>query len=235
MREYEGGSMKKKPVFIFDADGVLLDSLPLACEAFNQIAEANFPSIPRVTSQADMALVYPGPLSSSLRRFGLTKEEIKRFFEQHTSAMRNLADQVDPFDSIIDAIQKYARGYSAIVSSAHNETICASLRKSRFYDPAAFTQIRGRESGKDKAQKIKEVLLAHNASNDDAIYIGDTVSDILYCKSVPIKVAAVGYGYHPTDYLAAFDPDFLLPDTDSLVSFLQSYQSISLPTNLYGV
>lgn len=216
--------MSKQPVLIFDADGVLLDSLAHACKAFNNIADAKFPELPKVETKEDMAHVYPGPLSSSLRRFGLDKARIKQFFELHTSAMREIAEEVTPFDTVIDGIRKFGRGRSAIVSSAFNETILAALEKSTFYEPGMFTHIRGREPGKDKAEKIKEVLTELGVEHDDAIYFGDTVSDILYCRSVPIKIAAVGYGYHPVNYLAAFDPDFLFPDCMSLVSFLQDGQ-----------
>lgn len=217
--------MSKQPVLIFDADGVLLDSLAHACKAFNNIADANFPELPKVETKEDMAHVYPGPLSSSLRRFGLNKARIKQFFELHTAAMREIAEEVTPFDTVIDGIRKFGRGRSAIVSSAFNETILTTLGKSTFYEPGMFTHIRGREPGKDKAEKIKEVLADLGVGPNDAIYVGDTVSDILYCKSVPIKVAAVGYGYHPVNYLAAFDPDFLFPDCMSLVSFLQDGQA----------
>jgi phosphoglycolate phosphatase-like HAD superfamily hydrolase len=218
--------MSKLPVLIFDADGVLLDSLAHACKAFNDIADAKFPELPRVETKEDMALVYPGPLSSSLRRFGLSKERIKQFFELHTSAMRQVADEVAPFDAVIDGIRKFGYGRSAIVSSAYNETILATLMKSKFYEPGMFTHIRGREPGKDKSEKIKEVLTDFSVRPDHAIYFGDTVSDILYCKSVPIKVAAVGYGYHPANYLAAFDPDFLFPDCMSLISFLGGEKAV---------
>lgn len=221
--------MSKLPVLIFDADGVLLDSLAHACRAFNNIADTKFPELPKVETKEDMAHVYPGPLSSSLRRFGLNKARIKQFFELHTAAMRKIADEVAPFDAVIDGISKFGRGRSAIVSSAFNETIITALEKSKFYEPGMFTHIRGREPGKDKAEKIKEVLADFGVGPNDAIYVGDTVSDILYSKSVPIKVAAVGYGYHPANYLAAFDPDFLFPDCMSLVSFLQDGQPACVP------
>jgi len=213
--------MNTKPVLIFDADGVLLDSLTHACRAFNSIASAKFPGLPKILTKDDMVHVYPGPLSSSLRRFGLSNAQIKEFFELHTSAMQQVADDVSPFDSVLDGIRQFANGRSAIVSSACNQTILTTLQKSSSYEPGMFTHIRGREPGKDKAQKIDEVLNDLAVTSDEAIYIGDTVSDILYCRSVPIKIAAVGYGYHPSNYLAAFAPDFLLPDCTSLVSFMK--------------
>lgn len=215
--------MKSAPVFIFDADGVLLDSLAHACHAFNRIAGEHFPELPQVATKDDMAHVYPGPLKSSLRRFGLSQERVKTFFELHTEAMREVAAEVAPFEQVLEGVCRFAYGRSAIVSSAFNETILATCSRSSAYKHGMFTHIRGRESGKDKAQKIREVISDLGAAQDSVIYIGDMVSDILYCRSIPVQVASVGYGYHPSSYLAAFDPDFLLPDEKSLVVFLENH------------
>lgn len=213
--------MNSAAVYIFDADGVLLDSLDHACKSFNRIARSEFPSLPNVSTKDDMAYVYPGPLKSSLRRFGLSQEQVKKFFELHTAAMRDVSDDVNPFDEVLEGVRRFAYGRSAVVSSAFNETILTTLQRSSAYEHGMFTHIRGRENGKDKAEKIKEVLDDLGVDGDSAIYIGDMVSDILYCRTVPIKIAAVGYGYHPANYLAAFDPDTLLPDCSSLVKFIE--------------
>lgn len=218
--------MNSTPVFIFDADGVLLDSLEQACDSFNQIAGVHFPGLPHVATKEDMVTVYPGPLKSSLRRFGLKQEQVKQFFELHTSAMLEIAHTVNPFDDVLSAIRRYAFGQCAIVSSALKETIEASLSRSREYTPGMFKFIRGREDGKDKATKIMEVLRDFGSGSDNAIYIGDMVSDILYCRSVPIKVAAVGYGYHPANYLLAFDPDMLFSNIGDLLNFLQQRAAV---------
>ena len=141
-------------------------------------------------------------------------------FHRAAAAMLAGASEVAPFDEVLAGIRTHAFGRCAIVSSAFSETVQAALNRSCEYAPGMFTHIRGREPGKDKADKIKEVLHDWQCDTNDAIYIGDMVSDILYCRAVPIRVAAVGYGYHPSSYLSAFDPDYLLPDAQSLVAFL---------------
>lgn len=48
------------------------------------------------------------------------------------------------------------------------------------------------------------------------------MSDVLYCRDVPIPVGAVGYGYHPTSYLKQFSPEPLLDTEEEFVEFLLS-------------
>lgn len=205
---------------IFDADGVLIDSLAISCQAFNEIAEKHFPNLPRVTTQEDMAYVYPGPLRTSFRRFGLNDKQISEFFDLHSVSMRNKADQLTPFANVIESIADTVSGRCAIISSSYSETIDRVLKKSIAYKRGMFLNIIGREYRQTKTEKINNLLMSIGQSNSDVIYVGDMVSDILYCREVPIRVAGVGYGYQPSRYLAAFAPDYILPTTQDLLLFL---------------
>ncbi|MBL6987350.1 MAG: hypothetical protein ISR72_10000 [Methylobacter sp.] len=69
--------------------------------------------------------------------------------------------------------------------------------------------------------KISNLLKNVGIDASEAIYFGDMVSDILYCRGVPIRIAAVGYGYQPMDYLSAFDPDHILYFTRSRLRIFQ--------------
>lgn len=206
--------------YIFDADGVLIDSFSKACRAFNSIVEQHFPCLPKIKNQNDMAFVYPGPLKTSFRRFGMDDKDIRLFFDLHSQQMSDGEDDLMPFDIVIQAISESVAGRCAIVTSSYSETVRTVLSKSSFYNKDMFIDILGREHRQTKTKNILNFL--HNVGTDvsKSIYIGDMVSDILDCKSVPIRIAVVGYGYQPSSYLAAFDPNHILPSQQALVSFL---------------
>lgn len=206
--------------YIFDADGVLIDSFLKACQVFNSIAEKCFPCLPKIESQDDMAFVYPGSLKTSFRRFGMDDKDIALFFDLHSKQMSEEQADIMPFDLIIQAISESVAGRCAIVTSSYSETVRAVLSKSPFYSSNMFIDILGREYRQTKTEKISNFLHNVGGKSSEAIYIGDMVSDILYCKSVPIRIAAVGYGYQPSNYLAVFDPDHTLPTQQTLISFL---------------
>lgn len=210
----------KKSLLIFDADGVLLDSLHLACVNFNKIATAYFPSLPYVENQNDFSFVFSGPLKTSLRRFGLTDTESTFFFNKHSEMMLIDSGAIKPFDIVLKALSEKKNLYEyAIVSSSYSETIVNVLKKSKFYKDTLFSHILGRELNKPKNEKIKMIIADKKIDPRQAIYICDMVSDILYCKEVPIDTACVGYGYHPLDYLSVFNPKYTIKNPDDFLFF----------------
>ena len=67
------------------------------------------------------------------------------------------------------------------------------------------------------------------AEVSDALYIGDLASDVLYCRDVPVDIACVGYGYHPSSYLKKFSPEYILETVEDFAVFLQSLSPKSQP------
>lgn len=216
---------------IFDFDGVLSDSLDVACEVFNSIAARHFPLLPRVGGQTGMAHAYSGLLRTSLQTFGLTDGEARSFFDMHSEAMSAAAYRIDPFHEVIEAIAMSFFGRAAIVTSSYSATVEVVLNKSPFYSADLFTAVIGRESPGNKSRKIVQVLERAGVTTDQALYIGDTVSDLLYCREVPIRMAAVGYGYHPMEHLAPHAPDITIPDIDEMVRLLARLRTAPLTAN----
>lgn len=193
---------------ILDFDGVLSDSLAVACEELNAISAQFYPVIPRAESAEDMARVYCGPLQTSLRRFGLSDAETKDFFDKHSAAMQARASAVKPFDDVVRVVAELPWQTCSIVTSSYSSAVREILAKSPNYKEGMFRYISGRELRQPKCKKITAILDAVGISSGQALHVGDTVSDLIYSRSVPIPFCAVGWGYHPLPYLRAFDPDF---------------------------
>ena len=208
--------------FICDFDGVLSNSLRVACEEVNRLREIRFPNLPKVFSQYDMSLLFCGPLRTSLRRFGLTDADSREFFDLHSAAMLRRSGDVSPFESVLDVVKTVAFGRATIVTSSYSDAAHRILARSEIYEPGIFSAILGREMRKPKSEKIADALRAAGVSVNDAIHVGDTVSDLLYSRDVSIPFCAVGWGYHPLGYLRSFDPDHSAEKPDDLKLVLQS-------------
>lgn len=211
---------------IFDADGVLLDSMSESCNVFNEIASEVFSLLPEVCCQNDLAHVYASELRPSLMRFGLTEAEARQFFTTHTERMLSRADQISAFHEVISAIAEALPGRCAIVSSSHQELIENVLAKSPSYREGMFYQIVGREGGGTKAQRIAELLQSTSTLKSEALYVGDMASDVIYCRGIGVPVACVGYGYHPVWHLKLFKPDYMFENTCALTDFLKTKCSV---------
>jgi len=209
----------KYSVLLLDFDGVLSDSLLVCMREFNRIVEEWFPTIPKVFSQSDMTGVYSVQLRHSLYPFGLDDAETKQFFRLHSLAMSKCSAEVEPFKKVVKGLTK-CKLPKAIITSSYSPAVVSVLTKSLDYDDELINLIVGREMQATKTEKIRLVLEQYRTDMNRALYVGDMVSDILYCRDVPIDIASVGYGYHPAEYLRKFDPTYILETEDNFVEFL---------------
>lgn len=204
-----------KKLIIFDADGVLINSFSLAKTHYNELAN-NF-NLPIANSVNDFDFIFSGYLKTSLKKFGLSSGEIKNFFNLHSKFMRKEIHNIEPFYQVIEILSKYQDVYNyAIASSAYSDAIIHILKKSPYYSKDLFLKIIGRESALSKSEKINIIKNGF----DNPIYIGDMVSDILYCKDIQVKIAVVGYGYNSLGFLSSFNPNFLIEKQGDLENFL---------------
>ena len=204
---------------LFDFDGVLCDSLSDAIQAFNSIRKDHFPQLPEVTGQEDMTTVYAGSLRTCLRPW-LSEEDSKKFFDLHSAIMATRAPSLNTFPGIGQLLDGLGQNRFSIVTSAYSDAVLKVLAKDPDFDEAGPYEIAGRELRQTKTAKIMGILERLGIGSDEAVYVGDLESDILYCRDVPISIIAVGYGYHPTDYLAKKDPAYVVDSVAELNELL---------------
>ena len=211
--------MKKYRLLFLDFDGVISNSLQICMEEINRLRE-KFPTIPEVRTHEDMARVYSVELRHSLYPFGLSDEETRKFFDCHSSAMNQRAAEVEPFHEAVRALSRCMLP-KIIITSSYSEAVYAILRKCEEFDEDFVQGVYGREHRKTKTEKIRSALALYNADVTEALYIGDLASDVLYCRDVPVDIACVGYGYHPSSYLKKFSPEYIIETLEDFVEFLQ--------------
>ncbi len=212
--------MKKYNLLFFDFDGVISNSLRICMEEINRLRE-KFPAIPEVRTREDMARVYSVELRHSLYPFGLNDEETREFFDCHSSAMNQRAAEVEPFHEAVRALAHCSLP-KIIITSSYSEAVYTILRKCEEFDETFVQGVYGREHRRTKTEKIRSALELFNAEVSEALYIGDLASDVLYCRDVPVDIACVGYGYHPSSYLKKFSPEYILETVEDFAKFLQS-------------
>ncbi|KKW18088.1 MAG: Phosphoglycolate phosphatase PpaX [Parcubacteria group bacterium GW2011_GWB1_50_9] len=219
--------MKKYRLLFLDFDGVISDSLQICMEEINRL-RGKFPIIPEVRTREDMARVYSVELRHSLYPFGLNDEETREFFDCHSSAMNQRAAEVEPFHEAVRALANYPLP-KVIITSSYSEAVFAILRKCEEFDETFVQSVYGREQHKTKTEKIRSALTLFNANVSDALYVGDLASDVLYCRDVPVDIACVGYGYHPSSYLKKFSPEYILETVEDFAVFLQNLSPTQQP------
>lgn len=212
--------------FIFDFDGVVCDSLSAAIEAFNRIREEHFPTLPQVGCQQDMTIVYAGSLRTCLASW-LSETEGRRFFDLHSAAMAERARELKTFPGIGRVLSLLGPRAVSIVTSAYSQAVREILNKDPDFNEQCLYQIAGRELRQSKTEKITNILSGLGLTPEQAVYVGDLESDILYCRNVPIDIIAVSYGYHPYEYLTLKNPTYCVGSVGELQSLLAQIAKVN--------
>lgn len=210
---------KKYKLLLLDFDGVIADSLTICMEEVNRLADSHFSSIPKVHSQEDMTKVYSVQLRHSLYPFGLDDEQTKLFFDLHSQAMSARSETIEPFFDVVKGLSA-CKIPKLVITSSYSEVVYRILKKCRECNNDLIQAVFGREQRKTKTTKICHALELFDVQLDDALYVGDLASDILYCRDVPIDIASVGYGYHPISYLLRFSPTYTLETKEDFIDFI---------------
>lgn len=206
----------------FDFDGVVADSAAVCADEINRLRQ-HFPTIPEVHSQDDFAFIYPGPLRTSLRRFGLSDTGVSDFFDRHSARMLSRARELKPFVSVAKILADIDPASFTIVTSSYSATVRDVLSRSLPSGSVDKISILGRELKMKKSEKFKHIMTEKDLRPAQLLKIGDMVSDVLYAADAGIDCAAVGWGYHPLRYLKAFDARHFVSSPGDLRKLLNDH------------
>jgi phosphoglycolate phosphatase-like HAD superfamily hydrolase len=212
--------MKTYGHVLFDFDGVLCDSASAAMEEYAGIRAKHFSCLPPVRNLDELGNVYSGSLRTCLHRW-LTPTETKVFFDLHSAAMAQRIGSLALFEGARQALSLCGPRGASIVTSAYTDVVWALLRRDSEFDDTCVLTVAGRELHQTKTAKISAITSSIGIRCDDAVYVGDLESDILYCRDVPIDIIAVSYGYQPRHYLEGKGATYLLDSVDDLCTLIE--------------
>ncbi len=200
-------------LFLFDFDGVLVDSLDLYAEVVTRCLERI--GTPIVKSKEDYLALFDGNFYESMAQRGV---DLARYAE----AARELLPRIDydamkPYDGLIPVLAALAQDHVlAVISSNGYRTIRTMLE--RFGFAPYFREIFGADFLLSKKDKIAHVLEKYGIPRERAFYIGDTAGDIGEARAAGVGSVAVTWGWHSRERLAAAHPDFLVDTPEGLLA-----------------
>ena len=175
----------------FDLDGTIGDTIPMCIRAFQKAVR---PYTQRILSKDEIIQTF------GLNEEGMIKQVVRNsnwegalndfyviYKEAHITCSR-------PFDGIVELIKELkAYSISVVLITGKGEKSC-SITLKQFEMDRCFDEIEtGSPEKNRKSEAIKGLLIKHNLSFDEVIYIGDTVSDIKSCHEVGIKCLSAAW------------------------------------------
>lgn len=123
-------------------------------------------------------------------------------------------------DVLKNLYQKYIL---AIVSSTSNNTIKKILEREGIL--SYFKDILGFENYTSKVVKNKMLLEKYKITSQDAVFITDTVGDIIEARDSGIKSIAVTWGFHEEERLQKANPEKIVNNPEDLLKAIQELLS----------
>ena len=201
------------PTIVFDLDGTLIDTAPDLVQTLNVIfAREGLAPLP---FEAGRNFVGGGAKAMIVRALEANRRvfppaRIQRMFEEFIAHYRDhLAERSRPFPGVVDALDALAaRDCRLAVCTNKLEHLSVHLLD-RFGLADRFVAICGQDTfgvQKPDPEILRRTVAAASGTLQQAIMIGDSITDIHTARASGIRVIAVEFGYSESP-VTQFDPD----------------------------
>lgn len=216
---------KEKPVLLFDADGTLIDTIPLIVSSFRYVVEKHDPT--RNMSVKDYKDIVGPPLYDTIKH--LFPNENEETIEQNVNEYKEYNhakhdEMVKALPNVIEMLEYCKQeGYDMGIVSNKTESLVIKGLKISGID-SYFKVILGKDS-MDKTKPDPDGLLKAcermNRTHDDLIYFGDTQGDILAAKNMAAYSVGVVFDEDYREKIESVKPNTILTDWNQLKDLLE--------------
>lgn len=216
------------PLLVFDLDGTLLETAPDLVGTLNAILQnQGLESIP-----IQKARTYIGQGARMMIENGfkenqksISRDEIEALvpaFLEHYEA--RISRETHVFPNLLDTLdQLAAAGWVFAVCTNKMERLARILLEDLNLTDR-FVAITGGDTFENKKphpDHILKTIALTNSSPENAIMVGDSISDINAAKAAKIPVIAVDFGYTPV-HVSELHPDIVISDFNELNSAIRA-------------
>lgn len=192
-------------LFLFDFDGVLVDSLAVYERRVRLCLEEI--GSPAIKGRDDFLALFEDNFYEGIMKKGI---DLAAFLNASRSIpTEDDCDQMAPFTPLLPVLMELKRdNILAVISSNVSRVINDILSRHGFN--GCFKDVLGADFGYSKVEKIHHVMDSFQVGKDRTYYIGDTTGDIKEARAAGVKTVAVTWGWHSKEKLETVSPDYLI-------------------------
>ncbi|HUH67382.1 MAG TPA: HAD family hydrolase [Syntrophales bacterium] len=200
-------------LFLFDFDGVLVDSLAMYEERVKICLEKI--GSPVVKSRDDFLALFDDNFYEGIMRKGI---DLAAFLRASASIPTdNDCNRMVPFTELLPVLVKLSeKNVLAVISSNVSRVIKPVLSRHGFN--GCFRDILGADFSYSKIEKIVHAMRIFQTERERTYYVCDTTGDIREAQEAGIKTVAVTWGWHSAERLKTANPDYLIESGKGLLT-----------------
>ncbi len=221
------------PTLVFDLDGTLVDTAPDIVRALNTVLAAE--GLTPVGHETALTMVGRGArvlLQSAFAAAGRQVEgaTLERLFKALIDYYEaHIADESRVYPGVEAALDRFAAaGWLLAVLTNKPDPLARPLLEALNLAPR-FAAIVGQGALpwlKPDARIFAETVRLAGGTPENAVMVGDSVTDIETARAAGVPVVAVTFGYTPVP-VATFGPDRLIDHFDALWEAVASLEPLS--------
>ncbi len=169
----------------FDLDGTIANTIPMCLEVFKK---AVFPYTQRMLSEEEVVNTFGLNESGMIQQIIPDEKNSKMALQRYHQLYEEMHYMCDtPFTKIYELLEllKQKNIILTLVTGKGSESCDITLQKFALKD--YFEEIKtGSEIKPNKSDLLAELMQKYKLSQDEIIYVGDTVSDIKACTKIDI-------------------------------------------------
>lgn len=211
-----------KKLFIFDFDGTLFDSVEDVIICFNKALQKH--DLPTLTREEYLKCLGGNidEITSLVLGDNLTDENLENVKTTYLSLYNpSKKEKTIPFPKTHDLLKKLQS--DGILLAINSNRLNYSLKEfiDKFFSDIDFVGIEGHNDdnpSKPDPYGVNSIVKKANVSKDDAVYIGDSQTDIKTAKNAGIDCIVVKWGYGNAD---DYDDEYILEAIDDVDELLK--------------
>ncbi len=198
-------------VFLFDFDGVVIDTLPLAVEVYNQRMKAY--GLETQFTPESFAGLFLNNFHKGLSAAIPNADMREKILKEKNAEYERRKDDFRVFDDIKETLLELSKHGKMIIISSNGTQFINALLKSREID--CFDEVLGGDIEKSKVKKINWQKEKYPGAQ--IYYIGDTTGDVKESVETEVIAVATTWGFHSRENLAKENPDFIFDTPKELL------------------
>ena len=200
-------------LFLFDFDGVLVDSLGLYKKSVNVCLERI--GKPPIASREEFLDLFEENFYSAIAKRGVDVGQFMLAFKAVTPTLDYSVTR--PFSDLIPVLAELKKRHGLVIISS-NSSFAIRLMLAKFgFDPY-FDDVLGADFNFSKIEKILYAKGHYGTNGGHTFYVCDTAGDVREAREAGVKTVAVTWGWHPRKRLERARPDAMIETPEALLA-----------------